>query len=111
MPQHVAVELCRHACAVVVGALDDRRVFLQVDADEERAAGAGFLVHDQQQFVGRVVGEIADRRAGKVNDVAHRHDFRRRQLERLCKVGDDRQHVEIRKFFTKLFCRLEQVIF
>jgi hypothetical protein len=50
-------------------------------------------------------------RAGEVDDVAHRHDLRGRELERLRKVGDDGQHVELRKILTNLLRRLEQVIF
>ena len=45
MPQHVEIEFGRHTGAVVVCALDDIRVLLEIDTDKQGAAFAGLAVH------------------------------------------------------------------
>ena len=61
VPQHVEIEASGNTGAVVIGVVDDSRVFLEVNADQECAAVTCFLVHDTQQFHSVVVLEIANR--------------------------------------------------
>ena len=79
-------------------------------ADQHRAVRAGFLVHDIEQVLRSVMGEVADRRTGEVHDVVARHDRRLGKREGLGKVGDDGQHLEIRKFTANFAGACYQVI-
>ncbi len=109
MPQHVQIELGRDALLVVISAINDARVLLQVDADQQLAAFAGLAMHNAQQLDGLVAFEIADRRAGEIDDVLRRCRRRGGHIERPGEVGDDRVHGDVRKLAADALRRVVQM--
>jgi hypothetical protein len=67
-------------------------------------------MHRLQELARRIVREIADRRAGEIDDVAQRRNLRVGQGERLRKVGHDGQDLDVRKLRLALLRRLQKVI-
>ncbi len=67
-------------------------------------------MHDAQQLDGIIALEVADRRAGEVDHVLHRHHGRRWQIERPCEIRNHRVHGDVRKFTTQALRRHVKVI-
>ena len=108
--EQIETELGRHAEAVVVGRFEDGRVLLQVDADQEAAAGAAEVDDASEQRGGLVREEVPKRRAGKVDRDLRRGERRPRQGERFREVGANRPHLDIGVILRQLARRLAQVI-
>src|SRR5262249_30582537 len=68
--QEIEVEGCSDSAAVVIGRDQNRRVLLQVDADEKRGATPEQARGIDEKSVGFRVGEIADGRAGEEAELA-----------------------------------------
>jgi hypothetical protein len=65
--QEIEVEARRDAQAIVVGGLERRAVFHEIDADQERAPGAGQSRRAGEEDPRLRAREVPDRRARKVD--------------------------------------------
>ena len=75
-PQNIKVELRGYPGTVVIGALDDLYVLLQVDADQQRTIFASLVMHYLQQLVRRIRRKISDSRPREIHHIAYWHDLR-----------------------------------
>src|SRR5437870_11037052 len=99
--EQVQIELRGYSRAVVVGALENRFRFFQIDAHEQSAAGPNHGRDFFQKFSRIFRFEISNGRAGKVNNGAISKAATRRQIEGLEVVCTDRKNFERGKFFAK----------
>ncbi|MNV16370.1 hypothetical protein D3C71_1071290 [compost metagenome] len=95
--QQIEGELGGDPGGIVVRRFDQRRVLVQVDADQGHAIRTHGLAHRLQQCDGVIMGEVAERRAGEEHQVARGFALRGWQLHRLGEVGADRQHFDVRQ--------------
>ena len=94
--QQVQIERRSHALGVVIGGVQDVRVFLQIDADQHGAARTDLAARHLEEGLGFVAPQVADRRAREVDD-ATRVTPVGRDAERMREVGGDRNDAELRK--------------
>ena len=91
--EQVEIEGGRHSRRIVVGRQQRAQVLLEVDADDQSAAGGERVAQDGEQAAGFDGGQVADRGAGKeaglrsLADVGGEGDWPR-------EVADDGPHVE-----------------
>src|SRR5205814_3537333 len=108
--EQVQIELRGHSRTVVVGALENRFRFFQIDSHEYSATSPG----DDRDFFQKLSRifrfEVSDGRAGTVNNGAICNTAARRQIERLKVVGADRKNFESGKYFAKNDRRLGELI-
>src|SRR5437016_9033348 len=92
--EKVLVELRRHTGGIVVGALENISIFLEINADEQTSAVAS-EVHQAREKLARGFGlEIANGRPGKVNDGPRRESARQWQLEWFQIINPNRQDLQ-----------------
>src|ERR687895_144549 len=91
--EHVAVELCRHALAVVVGSLENAAVLDEIGADQEPVVRTHQLAQSGQER-GSLVPEQVPNRAAEEGEEAPLSD--RYPGEVATEVTDDTVHVEPR---------------
>ena len=94
--EQVEVEGRGHARRVVVGRHQRARVLLEVDADDQPAAGRQHGAEHAQQAAGLDRREIADRRARERSRSCGAGEIGR-QRDRMGEVADDGAHVEARE--------------
>src|SRR5690606_18600819 len=92
--EEVQVEPGGDAGRVVIGGFEREAVLDEVDPDEEPAAGPRRLSGVEQERGGLASAEVADRRAGEVDD-APAGDRERRKLEVARVVGGDGRDEEL----------------
>src|SRR5262249_37294405 len=100
--QQVKVEVGRHAAGVVVGRLEDRQVFLQIESQAHRPARADQGRHAGKQHLRLGRAEVADRRAGEVDDAPPFAPPRTGQSQRAGEVSTQGQHFEAGVLFGQL---------
>ena len=109
--QDVAVERGRDALSVVVGGLDDARVFPQIDAEQEARrrdrTGPPSVAARRVAASGR---EVAERRAGEVNHTSGGSFLACGQAQAAREVSAQRQHLEVRVFLAQRPGRAAQVL-
>src|ERR1700675_4616114 len=99
--EKVFVELRSHTGAVVVRALENISIFLEINDDQQTAAVAGELDHAGQELASRFRFEITNGRSRKINHAARRKVTRQRQFEWFEIISADRQDLQGRKHFSK----------
>ena len=105
--QQIEVELRGDAGRVVVRGIQDLRLLLQIDANDQNAGRPENSAGMPQEGVGLVRLEIADRRAREKTHMGQARNSCR-QVERFGKVRADRQHVQARKIGAQGGCFLLQ---
>src|SRR5438477_7023030 len=96
-PEQVQVKSRSHASTVVVSALENSRIFLQIDADQKSTVFIAKIDNAAQKFRRLLRVKIADGRSGKINNLVGRCSNRGGQIKRLQIIGAKRENFQLRK--------------
>ena len=99
--QQIEIEFRGHALGIVIGGTQNLDVLDEIDADDENCPAAECVGGVAQKLCRLVRLEIADGRSWEETDARQRGN-RRRHLEGLGEIGDDRMHGQAREIAPQL---------
>ena len=105
--QQVQIERRSHALGVVIGGVQDVRVFLQIDADQHGAARTDLAARHLEEGLRLIPPQIADGRAGEVDDTP-RVAAIRRDAQRVREIRGNRHDAQAREFAPQALHRCAQ---
>ena len=108
MSKDVEIKRSRDACTVIVGGMQDIRIFLQIHAQQESPVAADQPTHTSEKVSGFMPFEIADTGTGKETDFSFIAG--KRQIEFIGEINTSGMHLKPRIFPGKRFCCISKIL-